>query len=297
LLCFIFAESVSTAATDGAAKSLGVMKSMMAAVPAILNNMRATDFLPAPCLNGNGAAVDEDLDDEDGSDERAVSTKAEQRAARHNGKSGKDEENEEVVDEEEEEDEEEEDEEEEEEEEEEENHNALEPILAEKMKVPIDLSAQFDKMYRINPLVKVITSTDIRCFERGSSASIPKDAQSSSEAFVVHSGFGNETFESVLRQVVIVPNSMASAAKVLMGIIAEHQVQRQQFFISLEENRSNRSTKRKRGEPVECSFSWGGSSFVTVNHIKGTESGRSLDVSILFQLMQAFVAAGVLTLD
>jgi hypothetical protein len=269
------------------------MESMMAAVPALLLNMRATDFLPAPCLNGNSAAVDEDSDDEGERDEHAGSKRADQ--PRHNGHSGDGEEKEKDEEEEEEEDEEEE-EVEEEEEEEEGNPNALEPIFAEKIKVPIDLSAQFDKMYRLNPLVKIVTSTDIRCFERGSSISISKDALRSSEAFIVHSGFGNETFESVLRQVVIVPESMASAAKVLMGIIAEHQVQRQQYFLSLENKGSIGSIKRKRDEPAG-SIGWGSKGIVTVNSIKSTESGKHLDINILLQLMHAFVAAGVLTLD
>jgi hypothetical protein len=258
---------------------------MMAAVPALLKQMRATDFLPAPCLNGSSAAVEKDSDDEGGMDDdknvdsEALNLKLMKKWKNDESEGEEDNGEEEEV---------------EEEEEEEENHNALEPICAEDMEVPANQHLDFDTTYRVNPLVKVVTSTDIRCFERGSSVS--KDALSSSEAFIVHSGFGNETFESVLRQVVIVPEIMVPAAKVLMNIIAEHQVARQRFFGSIEVARMRGpELKRKRGEPANDTPSWDSVEALSVGSLWRKCSDKSVDTKIPGQLVQAFVAAGALT--
>jgi hypothetical protein len=48
--------------------------------------------------------------------------------------------------------------------------------------------------------------------------------ENDSEVFIVHSSYGNETFESVLRQVIIVKKSMCPAAYRIIELFNAHQV-------------------------------------------------------------------------
>ena len=152
-----------------------------------------------------------------------------------------------------------------------------------------------DQRYRINPLVKVITSTDIKQFQRGARSSDKNDTGSDSDAqaYIVHASYGNETFESVLRQVIIVPQAMHVPAMLLVSAIALHQKARQRTY----EYHSQRSTKKRGLDHDFRENEWHSTSCVTVKSIAFVSISAPESLQLTHQLLEAFVLAGALTLE
>ena len=109
----------------------------------------------------------------------------------------------------------------------------------------------------------------------------------------MHAGYGNETFESVLRQVIIVPQAMNLPAVLLVSAITLHQKARQRIH----EFDSQRSTK-KRGHDHEIRENeWHSTSCVTVKSIAFISRSAPDSLQLTHQLLEAFVLAGALTLE
>jgi hypothetical protein len=146
-----------------------------------------------------------------------------------------------------------------------------------------------DSKFRINPLVTVISSGDLSKFRndqsnknkmKGSQLEIKND----SEVFIVHSSYGNETFESVLRQVIVVKKSMCPGAYRIIELFNKHQSWRQKATAKdSKEDDTDRWHK--------CAFMTGID--ICNSYSKSKEGYMTLD-SDSSQLLSAFAAAGAL---
>ena len=266
LICFL-EESVVSGKRKNADAALGIMQNILGSVPAILKNMKPSDFLPLPCLrlksrkvvNGNRdkiVAADSGQSEEESNLDHTADNRKRRLVEEVEG------EEEEEDEEEEDEVEEEEDEEEEEEEEEgdeELSYNSLEPILYHNI---LPTSNHKDCLYRMNPLVRIISSQDISKYGGTDKSKVSTKAGQSlkgndlnrsddeeMQVYIVHSGFGNDTYESILRQAVVVPRRLVKIADRLVLMFSNFQIDRQQALIeNLKPTTSIKSLKRGRIE-------------------------------------------------
>jgi hypothetical protein len=177
-----------------------------------------------------------------------------------------------------------------EEDEEEESDNSLNPIIAEN--VPIHPSLHKDVInpiaanvsFRINPLVTIISSGDLSKFRNDQSNKSKlngkngtDEGDNNSEVFIVHSSYGNETFESVLRQVVIVKKSMCSVA---------HRI-----IENFNANQGWRLRATEKDSKDSCINKWHKSALIRATDISNI---LKEEVSDAIQLLSAFTAAGAL---
>lgn len=250
----------------------------METVPTLLEQMKPSDFLPLPCLR---------LQDQDENKEATSSSCSSRSVVEKEGGSDEDdEEDEEEVEEEEDED------------EEEESDNSLNPIIAEN--VPMHPALHKDVInsiaanvpFRINPLVTIISSGDLSKFRNDQSnknklnGKYGKDeGDNDSEVFIVHSSYGNETFESVLRQVVIVKKSMCSVAHRILEMFNANQGWR----LRATEKDSKDSCINPHNQYIINK--WHKSAFIRANDISNI---LKEEVSDAIQLLSAFTAAGAL---
>ena len=214
------------------------MKALMESIPLILRNMEASDFLPLPCLR----VVNETVDQETNNDAKV---EEEEEEGDDNEDDNDDEEGEE-------------DEEEEEEEEDEPNHNTLKPIFyclhsisTPSPNNPLTLS------FRLNPLVRIISSDDLGKFTN----CVKNKLDSANQVYVVHSSFGNETFESVLRQAVVFPYTMVDHVEALLEVFKEYQLERQGGYGRLGEEKEELGVEKvqNKGERKRLSSSFSSS--------------------------------------
>ena len=283
----IFIGSVLSGTSQNAEESSRVMEDIIAAVPRLLERMRSSDFLPVPCLNVT-APLDEKETSSSGAgcidSKPSIEKTGEEETSFDEPDEDEDDDDDDDND-----------------NDDDTNPNTPDPIYAENIPKVVVHDMNLDQRYRINPLVKIITSTDIKQFQRGASSSDKnhKDSDSDSQAYIVHAGYGNETFESVLRQVVIVPKAMELSAVLLASAITLHQKARQRTY----EFEGQRSTK-KRGRDHEVSDNeWHSTCCVTVKSIACiTKKSKGLvstpdPLQLTRQLLDAFVLAGALTLE
>ena len=270
--------------------------------------MESEDFLPRPCLLRNYTEGNDGKgnDKEEGISKNR-STLSNKNVKIKNDKDGNESDAHEDDDEEEEEEDEEE--EEGEEEEEDKNPNSLEPINYSSSL--FDIEEEFCQ-YRINPLVKIISSEHLSKFRRGTKSNTKNvgngknekneknsdDKDSENVVYVVHSSFGNETFESVLRQVVLIPCKISNAANALLELLKIHQKNRQRIYA---ENSRIMDLALKGYDlndfSEEASDSWDSTGHITVKLLRNSIPTSSYFPTNkeLTRLFHVFTLAGVFT--
>ena len=202
-------------------------------------------------------------------------------------------------------------EEEEEEEEEEGNHNISPPIHAASFSLtifPDDSIA--NPRYRINPLARIIAPSDTQRYntDAGQSSSSDKvkkneekvEEEEEDKVFVVHVAYGNETFESVLRQTVIVPHGLIPATLGLMALMNKHQLNRQAINKEVDSAHLDKAVekKRKRADTeISSDIPWSETSHIRLSQLTRSLPSISskLTQTSASQVLQAFEAAGALT--
>jgi hypothetical protein len=256
-----------------------VMDDMLMAVPLLLQKLRSSDILPAPCLKefhhvekeeeeelrDRLKMVQEDFDEEDIGLQSACWQEGDDNE-RH--------------------------------------PNSPNVIYAEKLGRRQGKSANYDKLFRLNPLVKIITSADIKQFQRNApeekwiktdrNSRLPKWEQpSNSMAYIVHAGYGNETYDSVLRQVIIIPDLLRSSAELLLEAFRKHQEARLAVFTS---DNQKATKKRDRDHEFIVDQQWQSTGQLTIRSIAKHGVNWKYDLQDMGQVFEAFFVAGALTL-
>ena len=257
---------------ENAQKSLQVIRDLLADLPAILNGLEASDFLPAPCLDANSLIK---IESGSGEEEEESEGNEEEKEVEEEGDGEEENEVEENE------------EEEEEDEEEEGNFNISAPINTDMID---DIICPENTKFRINPLARIIAPSDIQRYNPDASQP-SSDEEEEEVVFVVHVAYGNETFESVLRQTVMVPRAYIPAALNLMELMNKHQLARQST------NKSVSEKKRKRtGTENSCHSVWSETSHLTPYQLKGMFPKMKGNELLFFtKVLLMFEAAGALT--
>lgn len=183
--------------------------------------------------------------------------------------------------------------------------NSPNVIYADKLGRRQGKSANYDKLFRLNPLAKIITSSDIKQFQRGASKEkifieIDRnfeghkwDKPTNSMAYIVHAGYGNETYDSVLRQVIIIPLSLRSSADLLLEVFTKHQEVRLAAFTS---DNQKATKKRDRDHEAIVDQQWQSTGHLTIRSIALRSVNEKYDLQDMGKVFEAFFVAGALTL-
>ena len=263
-------------------ESMRVMDDMLTAVPLLLQKLRSSDILPAPCLKEFVHVVkeeEEDLRDRMNMKREAFNEEdiGLQSACWQEGDDN------------------------------ERHPNSPNVIYAEKLGRRQGKSSNYDKLFRLNPLVKIITSADIKQFQRNApeekwivpivpdrNSRLPKWEQpSNSMAYIVHAGYGNETYDSVLRQVIIIPDLLRSSADLLLEAFTKHQEARLAVFTS---DNQKATKKRDRDHEVIVDQQWESTGQLTIRSIAKHGVNWNYDLQDMGKVFEAFFVAGALTL-
>jgi hypothetical protein len=256
-----------------------VMDDMLTALPLLLQKLRSSDILPAPCLKEFVHVVKEE--EEELRDrlemKKAVFHEEDEGLQSACWQEGDDDER---------------------------HPNSPNVIYAEKFGRRQGKSANYDKLFRINPLVKIITSADIKQFQRNApkekwikidrKSRLPKwDQPTNSMAYIVHAGYGNETYDSVLRQVIIIPEDLRSSAELLLQAFTKHQEARLAVFTS---DNQKATKKRDRDHEIIVDQQWQSTGQLTIRSIAPHSVNWKYDLQDMGQVFEAFFVAGALTL-
>lgn len=257
-----------------------VMDDMLTAVPLLLQKLKSSDILPAPCLK---EFIHVEKKDEQELREFMVMRKEVFLEEEHSElenirwQEGDDQER---------------------------HPNSPNVIYADKLGRKQGKSANYDKLFRLNPLVKIITSSDIKQFQRGASKEEwididrnsrerKRDQPTNSMAYIVHAGYGNETYDSVLRQVIIISDLLRSSADLLLEVFTKHQEARLALFTS---DNQKATKKRDRNHEAIVDQQWQSTGQLTIRSIAKRSVNESYDLQDMGKVFEAFFVAGALTL-
>jgi hypothetical protein len=275
---FVIVGSVLSGSTKNVTESMRVMDDMLTAVPLLLQKLRSSDILPAPCLKEFHHVVKEEEEElRDRLELNKEEDEEDEGLASECWQEGDDKER---------------------------HPNSPNVIYAEKLGRRQGKSAHYDKLFRLNPLVKIITSADIKQFQRNApeekwvdtikKSQLPKwDQPTNSMAYIVHAGYGNETYDSVLRQVIIIPELLRSSAELLLEAFTEHQEARLAVFTS---DNQKATKKRDRDHEIIVDQQWQNTGQLTIRSIAKHGANWKFDLQDMGQVFEAFFVAGALTL-
>ena len=246
-----------------------VIKSLLDTLPILLQKLQADDFIPLPCsVNSNES--DKAASDKDDADEDDDSSLVNQSSSFQ-------------------------------------SYNTSPAIYVQHQIVSDSITRKIlnriDIRFRINPLALLINNDDLDRFMVCDKATTTVAGDDEEDViYVCHFNYGNENFDSLLRQEVIIPSKYVHIAKVLGHLITNHQLSRKKYYLRNEElcGRKRRHSGDDDKSYEDMDDAWSKTecfSYIEFNTIlkKDRNLMKHSDADVI-KLLLAFVNAGVLTI-